>query len=266
MPELPDVQVFCELLEEEGLHRTVETVSLRPDGMTATVSDSTLRDALKGHRLTEARRHGKHLFARSGEERSRWLRLHFGMTGALHVYDSSEGEPDHTRLRLDFRGGRSLAYRCPRKFGEIGLVESPDAFVEEQGLGPDPFREGFGLEEFRQRIEERRGSIKGTLMNQEVMAGLGNVYVDEILFQADMHPETPVDTLSGDQVRKLWRATETVMRKAVECRAERDRMPSSWLLPRREEGADCPRCEGTLVKAEVNGRATYLCDRHQTKG
>ncbi len=267
MPEMPEIEAARRTVEERALRRTVETVSLRPAGLLVDTSEGTVRSALRGHRLTAARRHGKHLFVKSGEERGRWLRLHFGMTGTVRVHDSDEGEPDHTRLRLDLAGGRSLAWTCARKLGEIGLVASPEAFVEEEGLGPDPTLGGFGLREFRDVLAGRRGTIKGALMNQEILAGVGNVYSDEALFQAGVHPEASVDDLAEDEVAALWRALDRVLEKTVEYRTEEEaRIPRTWLLPHREDGEGCPRCGGTIRKTRVSGRSSYFCVRHQKGG
>lgn len=264
MPELPDVEVFRRIAEETALSRPIETVSVRPDGMTMTVAESTLRDALLDHTLTATGRWGKHLFLRSGEDRRRWLRLHFGMTGSLIALGAGDGEPDHTRLRLDFRGGAALAFPCPRKFGEIGLVEDPEAFAHDQGLGPDYLHEGVGPATFRDRLADRRGGIKSALMDQELMAGLGNIYADETLFQTGLHPEAEVPALSDARLDALFETAVSVIRGAVDARVDVDRMPDDWLLPNREDGRGCPRCDGTLRKTEVNGRPTYHCDRHQS--
>lgn len=269
MPELPDVEIFRRRIEENALRRVVETVRVSSDDLLVDTSESSLRDALRGHTLRETLRHGKHLFVRSGEERRRWLRLHFGMTGSVEIYQrDDEPQPEHTHLALDLEGGRTLAYRCPRKFGEIGLVDEPAVFVEASGLGPDPWGGGvagaFDLSDFREVLEGRRGMLKPTLMNQDVLAGLGNVYVDEALFQAELHPETRVDDLDSDAVARLWESTKVVMETAVERDADPERLPEDWLLPRREKGP-CPRCDGSIVKSEVGGRATYRCDSHQRR-
>lgn len=269
MPELPDVQVFREYLQRHGLNRTITTVSVRADGMLEDVSEGTLRSALRGRSLDETRRHGKNLFARiaggdGGDGDGRWLRIHFGMTGHFVHLAGDDDEPDHTRLRLDLAGGRSLAWTCARKLGAIGLVASPEAYVEEKGLGPDPTADGFGLRDFREVLDGRRGTVKGTLMNQEILAGVGNVYSDEALFQAGVHPETSVDELDEDRVGEVWRALDRVLRKTVEYRTDADaRVPGTWLLPHRDEGADCPRCPGTIRRTSVSGRSSYFCDRHQ---
>ncbi len=265
MPELPDVEVFRRRAERLALDRTVEHASVRADGMLEDTSERSLCEALLGHQLCETFRHGKHLFLRSGEPRGRWLRLHFGMTGSLDVLEEDEAEPEHVRLRLDFRGGSRLCYTCVRKFGEIGLVDAPASFIREQQLGPDPFAADFGLREFRRCLEGRSGTIKGTLMNQEVLAGLGNLYTDEALFQARIHPQTTVDELDADEVAELWHVIDRVLAKAVDYEAEVDRMPKTWLLRNREDGVDCPRCDGTIHRLELGGRATYVCDRHQRR-
>lgn len=265
MPELPDVEVMRRYAEVHALGRRIRTVSLRPDGTSTGASGGTLRGALRTHDLREARRHGKHLFLRSGEPRGRWLRLHFGMTGRLHAWDAGGkgDEPDGTRLRLDFEDGGHLAFICRRKLGAIDLVEDPAGWVEAKGLGPDPMAEGFGLKDVRARLEGRSGSVKATLMNQEVLAGLGNVYTDEALFQAGIDPRVAVDMLDDDGVASLWRSARRVLENAVEYGADPEAMPGTWLLPHREDGADCPRCDGTIRKTRVSGRATYFCDEHQ---
>lgn len=269
MPELPDVEVFRRRVEENALRRPVETVSVPSTELLVDTSPTSLRDALLGHTLQETVRHGKHLFIRSGEDRRRWLRLHFGMTGSVETWDEGE-EPDHTHLRLDLRGGRHLAYRCPRKFGEIGLVDDPAAFVEEKGLGPDARGGGvgsgtFAAEDLRRRLQGRRGALKTTLMDQSVVAGLGNVYVDEILFQAGWHPETLVDALTPGQLDHLRETMASVLETAIRQEADVDRLGGRWLLPRRKDGAPCGRCGGTIVRTEVSGRATYHCRDHQSR-
>lgn len=150
-----------------------------------------------------------------------------------------------------------------RKFGQIGLVDDVEAFVEAEGLGPDA--QELDLDGFRERLAGRRGTIKGTLMNQQVIAGLGNEYTDEILFQAGLHPRTPVEALDDEALERVYEIMREVIEKAVEARIDPDRMPDSFLLPHREEGTACPRCGRPLEKIEVVGRPTYLCPHEQQK-
>lgn len=263
MPELPDVEVFKGYLERRALHREIEAVHVRDERLLEGVSASTLRRHLKGKTLRRTRRHGKLLFVEL-EGGGRTLLLHFGMTGELSHYDNEE-EPDHTAVLLDFVDGSHLAYRNQRTFGKVSLVEDVDAYLEEEGLGPDPLAGDFDLRDFRERLADRRGSIKSTLMNQKVIVGLGNIYTDEILFQAGVHPEAETAKLSSDTVRDVWRALKRVVDRAIEAGVDVEEMPGTWLIGHREEGSECPRCDGTVRKKKVGGRSTYYCPSCQSK-
>lgn len=266
MPELPHVQVFAEHVDATSLHREIAGVEV---GDTERLFDGVSREELvrrlRGASLTETRRHGKHLFLRSDDDG--WLRLHFGMTGELVAWSADEEAPDleHVELRLDFEDGSHLAYRIPRKLGEIGWVEDVDEFVAERGLGPDPLAPDFGLPVFRDVLVGRRGRIKPTLMNQEVIAGLGNEVVDEILFQIGLHPEATVDDLDDDTIGELHNAMIQIIERIVGSRGDVDELAEDFLLAHRSADEECPRCGVRLTKTEVGGRATYFCSRHQQR-
>ena len=261
MPELPDVEVFKRYLDSTSLHREIDDVFLR-EQLVEDVSPQRIRDGLRSASLSETRRHGKHLFVRADDDG--WLRLHFGMTGRLEAY--SEGEaPDHTELLIEFADGSHLAFVDQRKFGAISWVADVDGFVEKKGLGPDPLVDDLSPSRFRKIVGERRGTIKGTLMNQDLIAGLGNVYVDEILFQAGLHPEAGADELSDGELGKIHSAMAHVIETAIDRGADVEELPDTWLLPYREEGVACPRCGGEIRHTEVSGRTTYYCGKHQTR-
>lgn len=260
MPELPDVQVFKELLDATSLHQRIRDVGVSADGMLKGVSSRTLKGKLKGHELRSTRRHGKNLFVRVTADG--WLRLHFGMTGELQYFKKDE-VPEHARLRLDFTNGYHLVYVNTRKFGEIGMVDDVDSFVEEKDLGPDAL--GLDLASFRDALEGRRGAIKSTLMNQNVIAGIGNVYADEMLFAARIDPEARTEKLGDDTIRNLHHAMQRVLKKAIGARVELDRFPRSFLLPQRGEDGKCPRCGRKLQQTKVSGRTTYHCPHDQKR-
>ncbi len=263
MPELPDVEVYRQVIESGALDRTVTGVEVDADRiLDEDLTAERLRNALQGRTLSSTRRRGKHLFIEIGGE-DRWLRLHFGMTGRVVVLSGDEELPAHTRFHLNFEGGECLAVTSQRRLGEIGLVEDHDGFAGERELGPDPSDDGVDRNTFRSLLSGRRGSVKAALMNQKVLAGLGNVYVDEILFQAGVHPEAPVEELDDRSLKAIHRTMGRVLQTAVRRGADPERMPDRWLLPRRREGVDCPRCDGTIRKSQVSGRSTYHCDSHQ---
>ncbi|MGD8377843.1 MAG: DNA-formamidopyrimidine glycosylase family protein [Acidobacteriota bacterium] len=260
MPELPDVQVFKEYLDATALHRRIRGVHLEDAEDVLRVSRQALASRLHGHELRSTRRHGKNLFVDVTADG--WLLLHFGMTGHLRYYKRERHPtPDHARLRIDLSGGYELAYVNQRKLGTIDMLEDPDAFIRRKGLGPDALE--LDLRGFRKALEGRRRTVKGVLMDQGTIAGIGNVYADEALFAAGVDPRIPAGRLDRDTVGSLHRAMRRVLRQAIEARVDPDTMPSGFLLPHREEGARCPRCRGRLRRAEVDGRATYFCPRHQ---
>lgn len=260
MPELPDVQVWKEYVDATSLHQRITGVRSDAADLREGMDDAALEERLRGRRLRSARRHGKHLFVEAEDDG--WLRLHFGMTGSLRYYRDA-GTPEHAKLVLDFPDDCHLAFVNVRKLGQIGFVDDPDAFVDREGLGPDLLdldRRGF-----RDCFQGRGGMLKSALMDQSVVAGLGNVYTDETLLRAGLHPESPVDDLAPEALDRLYRSSREVVDAAVEARVEVERMPDDFLLGRRAEGEPCPRCGHELRKTEVSGRPTYLCPGHQER-
>jgi formamidopyrimidine-DNA glycosylase len=260
MPELPDVEVFRRYLESTVLHKRIRTVEVYSHRILEGVSGKRLKSTLEGAALENTARHGKYLFARldKGQE----LVLHFGMTGFLRYYKNEEREPGHERLRLRMENGYSLAYDDQRLLGRVFLAPDRDRFIDQRNLGPDALKVDF--QEFAQILGRGRGAIKSTLMNQKMLAGLGNIYTDEILFQARFHPETPVGSLGENQLRVVHGHMRAVLEQAIDARADPGRMPRNFLLPRRDEKESCPRCGGKVRKITVSGRAAYLCPACQS--
>jgi formamidopyrimidine-DNA glycosylase len=261
MPELPDVQVFQRYLASNALHKRIRDVEVSAAGMLAGVSGKTLKAKLEGRELVATRRHGKNLFVHvAGDD---WLLLHFGMTGELQYFGDSEGTPKYTRLRIDFANGHHLAYVNMRKLGKIRLVEDVDTFIADQKLGPDAL--DLDLAGFRSALNGRRGKIKATLMDQNVIAGIGNIYADEVLFAAGVDPRARTEKLASATIRELHKAMRAVLKKAIAADADADRLPRSFLLPHRARGGTCPKCGGTLQQVKFGGRTTYYCPRDQRK-
>jgi formamidopyrimidine-DNA glycosylase len=255
MPELPDVETFKRYLDATALHQVIRAAHVLRDEILQGITRRRLQRALHGRQLCAGHRHGKYLSVRLDDDAR--LVLHFGMTGFLKYWKDEGPPPAHARMVLRFDSGDRLAYDCRRMLGKVRLVEDFGRFVAEHGLGPDALRVDRAA--FDAGLRARRGAIKSTLMNQSFIAGLGNVYSDEILFQARIHPRTrPVDlppAARGD----VFRGMRRVLRKAIEVQADPARMPRSWLLPRRRPGAACPRCNGRLEHAVVGGRTAYFC-------
>lgn len=186
MPELPDVEVFRRYFDETARHQTMENVSA-DRSILEDASVEQLSDILTGNAFERSMRHGKHLF--TGVSNGMWVAFHFGMTGFLKYYSEENQQPGHMRMRISFSNGNYLAYDSMRKLGRIRVTDNPGTFIRDSGLGPDAIAGEMTLEKFRDRLSTIRGSAKTALMNQSVIAGIGNIYSDEILFHAQIHPK-----------------------------------------------------------------------------
>lgn len=255
MPELPDVETWRRYVEATALHREVAAVDVDAPRMLKSVTPDRLKAALEGHSFATTARHGKYMFA--GLSEGGWLLLHFGMTGHLKYLKDPDGALDGARLILRFANDYHLAGFWPRRLGRIGLVDDPVTFAEAEGLGPDAL--ALDQAAFAEILAKRRGTVKAALMDQGFIAGVGNVYSDEILFQARIDPRAAPRQLEARQTRALYRAMVHVLETAIERQADPDRLPRSWLLPRRHEGARCPRCGGPVARIKASGRTAYLC-------
>lgn len=260
MPELPEVETFMRYFARHALKQRIERVHVLDERILGDIRQATFAQRLKGREFTHVHRHGKNLFADAGET---WLHLHFGMTGDLAYYRDVAEQPRFARVVFDFDGGAHLAYDDMRLFGVVDLTTSPDDYIREHELGPDPLDAKFTLAAFRRIASGRRGAIKSLLMSQEIIAGIGNLYADETLFQAGIHPRRSVDELSDSELRAVYTAMRRILRDAVTRRANDGELPPRYLFNHREEGARCPRCGGSIARAVVFGRTTYFCRKHQ---
>ncbi|MGD8999916.1 MAG: DNA-formamidopyrimidine glycosylase family protein [Granulosicoccaceae bacterium] len=259
MPELPDVEVYKQYFDATALHRRIEHVHVESPALLANTTPQGLGRALKHKTLQATRRHGKYLFiALNG---SGWLVLHFGMTGKLKYFQHRGDTPAYTRLLIGFENGYHLAYIAPRKLGRIALVDSPHSLLRDRHLGPDALE--LGTKEFIELAAKRRGMVKPWLINQTIIAGIGNIYSDEILFQAGIHPRRAVSDLDSEALKRLYKAMRTVLKTAINARAKPDQMPSTFLLPCRKKGGSCPKCRTLLATVKAAGRTAWFCPRCQ---
>lgn len=260
MPELPDVEMFRRYLEAHGKGRTIRSVTVRdrlvvPNG-------SRLQERARGRKIVSTRRHGKFLLAAlSGDG---WIVMHFGMTGSLSSSeDRGDGaETPGATVVLQFEDGTWLAHVEQRRLGRVVWTPDAERFVAERRRGPDALEVTSGR--FAQILDRARGGAKAFLMNQHAMAGIGNIYADEILFQAGIHPASNVRALDKPVRVKLFRSLGSVLRTAIRCKAEAARYPRTYLTSHRRPGGRCPRCRRSKLKAQpFAGRTSYFCPRHQ---
>lgn len=263
MPELPEVQVLKRYLDATSLHQRIEAVEVHSQQMLEGLDARQLKEDLQGRTFESTRRHGKYLFVELDD--GQWLVLHFGMTGDLQYYKDPDKEPEYDQILFQFVNGYHLAYVMTRKLGEVRVVDVPESLIEEKKLGPDVLADDFDFEAFRQLLDHRRGMIKSALMDQQLMAGIGNVYSDEILFQAGIHPRTKVQELDADHLRRIFDCLKEVLHVAIEHGAEPEQFPDDYLTQYRHTDHKCPKCGGPIERIEVAGRAGQFCPRCQTK-
>lgn len=263
MPELPDVELFRRLFERHGLGRPVATVEVTDVRILADVDPDRFVAELTGDRFRGTRRHGKNLFV--ARARGGHLLVHFGMTGALEWFDAAP--PSYARVIYRFAAPPHLAYVNVRMLGHVTLVGDVDAYLRTKGIGPDALDPALDFPTFSAALGNGRRAVKAALMDQSVVAGIGNVYSDEILFQAGLRPDVPVSALDEDWRRRLWRAMREVLETAVRCGAaaerDTDRLPEGYLTRVRGRGASCPRCGAPLAIVRMSGRTGYYCPRCQ---
>lgn len=259
MPELPDVEVFKQYLDATSLHQTIEEVHTdKIEDMLADVRRAGMTRKLKGSQFTGTKRHGKFLFVAT--DQNGWLLLHFGMTGFLKYFKNTGQKPDHLRLQVNFTNNYTLVVGSQRRLGRIGIVDDPDAFVREKELGPDA-RNDLSFEAFQQIVQQGRGKMKSFLMNQNRIAGIGNIYSDEILFQSGLHPGTEVRAMKQrpGTIRRLYDAITEVLDKSISAGASPEEMPRDFLLPNRQKGGSCPACGNPISAEKFAGRISYFC-------
>lgn len=266
MPELPDVENYGRYFKRHALRKTITGVHVGDKRALDRVTEGFLQKRLTGARFTATRRHGKHLLVRVST--GGWLTMHFGMTGSLAYFKKDGDEPSYDRVRFDFGRSGHLGYVDPRLFGRVGFVDDADAFVKAHKLGIDALDPKLTLARFQEALAGG-GGLKATLMDQSRIAGIGNIFADEILFQTRLHPLTPTKRLTPAQVRALLLATRKVLKTAIAAGAGAEgyweRLPRTYLLRQREKRGVCPRGHGPLSLMKAAGRTTYFCGQCQKR-
>lgn len=259
MPELPENEAQRLSLERNCLNRTIEKVELGDNVTYIELPGGNERARLVGRQFTETRRYGKNIFA--GSKTGPWIAVHLGMTGQLIPFDAPADPPDHTKLLITFEGDRRLAFRCPRKLGHLRVIEDPDEYVAQEGLGPDALE--IGQADFVKIVGQTRSAIKAALLKQDKLAGIGNLWSDEILFQCGINPEARASELDEKVLGQIHTVMQDILREVVRTEATYSDLPDDWLIRHRKKDEECRRCEGEIATAKVGGRTAYFCTKHQ---
>jgi formamidopyrimidine-DNA glycosylase len=248
MPELPEAERARALIADRALGRRIASVDDSDSYVTRPHAPGELAAALSGRRLTSANRIGKALWLETdggGPD----LGLHLGMAGQIAIDEEPHDRWD--RFALTFEDGGRLALRDKRRLGRAVL--EPDI----GRLGPDAAV--ITRAEFRRRVGRSGAPIKARIMDQGVIAGVGNLLADEILWQARIDPRRPASSLSDAELDVLRRAVRSTVRRAVRLGGAH----TGKLNAHRERDGHCPRCGAPLSRARVGGRTTYWCPAEQ---
>ena len=270
MPELPEVENTRRNLLRAGL--TGSTISQANITWANTVkkpSPSELADWIKGRTIRAIERRGKFLILPLSGNRPANFIVHLGMTGRLIVQPKSVIADPMTRHFFPLEDGRELRFLDSRKFGKLWLVDSTTEALP--SMSPEPFDDDFTVETLAESFSNRKSPIKALLLEQGIACGLGNLYADESLFLAGIHPERPAAELSVDEVARLRQSIIDALNTAYEVydRAREQYWPNpptaltTWSHPR-DVKSPCPNCGTNMTAIRVRGRGTYLCSRCQT--
>ena len=269
MPELPEVETIVNQLRPCLLERRIVAVWIGWERIVDRPPAEIFCQRLRGQTFADARRRGKFLlFPLHGGDT---LLVHLRMTGNLLLQPSSVEPDQHTHAVLTLDDGHCLHYRDVRKLGRLYLVDDPQEVIG--GLGPEPLAADFDAAALAARLAGRRARIKSLLLDQHILAGLGNIYADEALFRAGIHPLRPGHSLTVAEIARLHTAIRAVLSEAIAARGStlRDYRSAEGQPGRfqerlrvfRREGEPCPRCRTPLARIRVGGRSTYFCPRCQ---
>jgi len=266
MPELPEVETIKNELSPHVLGRSIKGVDIFWDKMVRRPSLAAFRAGVIGKKIASLSRRGKYLFFHL--DGGGVLVMHMKMTGSLLV-DPADDKYSRAVFHLD--EGTAVHFRDPRKFGVMWLADDESAVNDM--LGVEPFDPAFSPTALAKILKGRKAPVKPVLLDQSLIAGIGNMYADEALFEARIHPLKPAGNLTPDEIKKLHRAILHVLRKAL---ARGGASVRNYIRPEGEPGTahdefvvahgvgkNCPDCGGKIERIVVRGRGTYICPKCQ---
>ena len=274
MPELPEVETVARGLQREIAGRRVVSVTL---GQTDFMDNpGEMERLLPGAVIRVVERYGKFMLLRlnpAAPTEETALLVHLGMTGAMMPKAASEPHAKHTHFVALLDDGRELRYVDPRRFGRMAVLRGEALQAELVRFGADPLQ--VPLEEFLERIRTRKARIKALLLDQHVLRGVGNIYADESLWKAKIHPAQLGARISREQVERLYHALQDILEKAIVLRGSTvsdfldvEGAPGEYQLHHRvygREGKACPRCRTKIRRIVVAGRSSYFCPNCQRR-
>jgi formamidopyrimidine-DNA glycosylase len=270
LPELPEVETIRSRLAPELAGRRMERVEVFDARLTRPEPPELVALALEGERIADVRRRGKYLVV--AFESGRHLLVHLRMTGSfLHPAPGERGGDPHVRAVVRLDDGSHVAYRDVRRFGTWDLLEPGelDAYFEARRLGVEPLSRALTPAYLGRALAGRKAPVKAALLDQRAVAGVGNIYADEALWYAAIHPLAPAGDLDEEQVAALREGVRKALRLGIRRQGatlrdyrgadgRRGRMQHEFRVYGRE-GEPCERCGAPIAKTRVAGRGTWYC-------
>jgi formamidopyrimidine-DNA glycosylase len=274
MPELPEVETIRRQLDPELRGRTIERLEVLDSRWSRPVAPRTLEAAVSGRPIGSLGRRGKYLLL--GLDRSETLVMHLRMTGNLRLVEGGAEEAAYLRARFRLDDGRELWFTDARRFGEAFLVDEGGLVVRfEERLGVEPLSEEFTPQTLGAIAAGRTAPLKSFLIDQRRVAGVGNIYADEALFRARLHPLSPAGSMRAEHHAALHAGVVEALRAGIDgggasiddyrdARGGRGTMQEEFLVHTRE-GKPCLRCGAEIRRIVVGGRSTYYCPSCQVR-
>jgi len=271
MPELPEVETIKNELSPHVIGRSLTGITIFWERMVTQPSIDQFRAGVIGHKIAGLTRRGKYLFFHlsSGQV----LTIHLRMTGSLLVKPEAAPPGKFVRAIIHLDDGTAIHFRDPRKMGKMWLAASSDSISHK--LGPEPLTPEFTPQVLSQLLGRRRAPIKAVLLDQNCLAGVGNMYADEALFAAGIHPLTPADRLSGDEINRLYNAIQDILSAAI---GNKGASTNTYFRPSGEIGTahfqfkvahrggePCPSCGHPIQRLPIRNRGSYFCPRCQVE-
>ncbi len=269
MPELPEVQTILDALTPLLLHQPIAAVIVRWEGVIDRLPAAVFAAEMQGRCIVAVERRGKYMLFRLDDDR--WLVMHLRMTGEMRVVLPSEPLAAHDHLIFRLANGREWRFHDTRKFGRAHLVSHAEEVIGK--LGPEPLSDRFTAASLAAALAGRKAPIKSLLLDQRLIAGIGNIYADEALFHARIHPLRPGGSLQPAELEALVTAIRTVIRQAL---AEMGTTLRDYRRPDgsfgnfqnslqvfRRTGEPCPSCGAPISRIVVGGRSTHFCPQEQ---
>jgi len=265
MPELPEVETFVRQLKPALVGKTILSADLRWNRTLAAPAPQKFREQIVGQKIKDVSRRAKYLVFQLS---SFQLLIHLRMSGDLLIKNSTIGPEKHDRLVLKLSGNKSLIFNDTRKFGRVWLTANQEDVLGK--LGPEPFSREFTPQWLHTALHTRKRQLKPLLLDQTFLAGLGNIYTDEALHMAKLHPVAASDSVTAQQAEALHEAIRKVLKAGIRRNgasidwAYRGGQFQNYFRVYDREGTACPVCGTEIQKLIVGQRSTHVCPNCQT--